>query len=47
MRQRNFYGPAGTPNARNTNRPANGLRRPVTERGRIALEKSRRRLPPR
>jgi hypothetical protein len=47
MRHRNLYGTAGTPKQRDTTRPTQGLRRPVTERGRMALERSRRRFPPR
>jgi hypothetical protein len=47
MRQRNLYGLAGTPNTRGNQRPPSGQPRPVTQRGRMALEKSRRRLPPR
>jgi hypothetical protein len=47
MRQRNAYGLAGTPNNRTITRPAPGLRRPVTRRGRLALEESRRRFMPR
>ena len=46
MRQRNLYGLAGTRNSRTSNRP-NQVRRPVTERGRLALESSRRRHTPR
>jgi hypothetical protein len=47
MRQRNAYGLAGTPNNRTIIRPTPGLRRPVTRRGRLALEESRRRFTPR
>jgi hypothetical protein len=47
MRQRNFYGMAGTPNARTITRPAPGPRRPVTKRGQMILESSRRRFMPR
>jgi hypothetical protein len=47
MRQRNAYGLAGTPNVRQNDRPATAPRRPVTQRGRMILEKSRRRLTPR
>jgi hypothetical protein len=48
MRQRNAYGLAGTPNTRANIRPVTtGPRRPVTERGRMALESSRRRHQPR
>lgn len=45
MRQRNPYGMASTPSARATTvRPEPGPRRPVTQRGRMVLESSRRRL---
>jgi hypothetical protein len=44
MRQRNTYGLAGTATLTSAPRPAPGTRRPVTERGRIALENSRRRI---
>lgn len=47
MRQRNAYGLVGTPNGRANNRPVIPIRRPVTQRGRMALESSRRRLLPR
>jgi hypothetical protein len=47
MRQRNSYGLAGTPTARTINRPAPGPRRPVTKRGQLAFESSRRRFLPR
>jgi hypothetical protein len=46
MRQRNLNGSTGTRNSRAGNRP-NQVRRPVTERGRLALESSRRRFVPR
>lgn len=44
MRQRTPYGRAGSTAFRTSHRPVNGLRKPVTERGRMALENSRRRL---
>jgi hypothetical protein len=47
MTQRMRYGPVTTPHPsspRRTERPANGLRRPVTARGRAVLEESRRRV---
>lgn len=48
MRQRNSYGLAGTQSNRNAARPAQGgTRRPVTKRGRLALESSRQRHTPR
>ena len=47
MRQRNAYGLAGTPNTRANTRPVAQPRRPVTQRGRTALESSRRRFVPR
>jgi hypothetical protein len=47
MRQRNAYGLAGTPATRVNSRPVTPLRRPVTQRGRMALESSRRRFVPR
>ena len=47
MRQRNFYGLAGTANTRSNQRQVTGPRRPVTKRGQMALERSRQRHTPR
>jgi hypothetical protein len=44
MRHGNGYGPAGkNPSPRGAPRPGNGIRPPVTARGREVLESSRRR----
>jgi len=47
MRQRNMYGFAGMRTLKPAQQPGPGPRRPVTARGRMALARSRRRLPPR
>jgi hypothetical protein len=47
MKHQMRYGPVTTPHrtpSRRAGRPANGLRRPVTARGRAVLEESRRRV---
>jgi len=47
MRHRNYYGYAGNGVPKQVQRQERGPRRPVTSRGRMVLESSRRRIQPR
>ena len=47
MRHRNYYGNAGSAPPKQVQRQEPGPRRPVTSRGRMVLESSRRRVRPR